>query len=79
MSVGFQVNALTFGMIDHTHYLSHGTVFSASGGVSYRLIDKLTLGVDVFYTPLSVRRGFGVPVQNDGFFNIRALLTYRMR
>jgi hypothetical protein len=54
-------------------------VFSASGGVSYRLIDKLTLGVDVFYTPLSVRRGFGVPVQNDGFFNIRALLTYRMR
>jgi len=79
MDAGFQVDALTFGMIDHTHYLSHGTVFSASGGVSYRLTDKLMLGVDVFYSPLSVTRGFGVPVQNDGLFNIRTLLTYRMR
>jgi len=79
MDVGFQVDALTFGMIDHTHYLSHGTVFSVSGGVSYRLIDKLTLGVDVFYTPLSVRRGFGAPAHNDGLFNIRALVVYRLR
>lgn len=79
MDVGFQVNALTYGMIDHTHYLSHGTTVSASGGISYRLTTRLVLGTDVFYSPLSVRRGFGAPAQNDGLFNIRTLVTYRMR
>jgi hypothetical protein len=79
MNVGFQVNALTFGMIDHTHYLSQGMSVSASGGVSYRLTNRFTLGMDVFYSPLSVRRGFGAPAQNDGLFNVRTLVTYRMR
>jgi hypothetical protein len=79
MNVGFQVNALTFGMIDHTHYLSHGMVVSATGGFSYRLTNRLTLGLDAFYSPLSVKRGFGAPLQNDGFFNLRTLVTYRLR
>ncbi|MEI6669544.1 MAG: hypothetical protein WCP29_15445 [Acidobacteriota bacterium] len=79
MDVGFQVNALTFGMIDRTHYLSRGTAVSASGGVSYRMSGRLTAGMDLFYSPLSVRRGFGAPVQNDGMFNIRTLLSYRLR
>jgi hypothetical protein len=60
MNVGFQVNALTFGMVDHTHYLSSGMVISVSGGLSYRLTDRLILSTDIFYSPLSVKRGFGV-------------------
>jgi hypothetical protein len=79
MNLGFQVNALTFGMIDHTHYLSQGMAVSASGGVSYHLTNRLVLGMDAFYSPLSVRRGFGAPAQNDGLFNVRTLVTYRMR
>jgi len=79
MDVGFQVDALTFGFADHTSYLSHGTVFSASGGVNYRLSSRFTLGVDAFYAPLSVSRGAGQPVQNDGLFNIRAMVVYRIR
>ena len=79
MNVGFQVNALTFGMIDHTHYLSQGMTVSASGGVSYRLTNRWAIGMDVYYSPLSVRRGVGAPAQNDGLFNIRTLLTYRVR
>lgn len=79
MNVGFQVNALTFGIIDHTHYLSHGMAVFASGGLSYRLTSRLILSTDVFYSPLSVSRGFGAPAQNDGLFNIRTLVTYRMR
>ena len=51
----------------------------ASGGLSYRLTSRLILSTDVFYSPLSVRRGFGAPAQNDGLFNIRTLVTYRMR
>ena len=79
MDVGFQVNALTFGMVDHTHYLSHGTAISASGGVSYRLTDRFVLSTDVFYSPLAVSRSFGAPVRNDGLFTVRTLLSYRMR
>jgi hypothetical protein len=79
MNVGFQVNALTYGMTDHTHYLSHGMVMSVSGGLSYRLTNRLILSTDIFYSPLSVRRGFGAPAQTDGLFNIRTLVIYRMR
>jgi hypothetical protein len=77
--VGFQVDALTFGYVDHTSYASHGTVFSASGGVNTRLSSRFTLSVDAFYAPLSVSRGEGQPVQNDGLFNVRALVVYRLR
>lgn len=79
MDVGFQVDALTYGMVDHTRYYSHGVTISLSGGVSYRLTKTLNLGVDAFYTPLSVTRRFGAPTQNDGLFNLRALVTYRLR
>jgi hypothetical protein len=79
MDVGFQVNATTFGMIDRTHYLSHGTAVSASGGISYRLSGRFALSTDMSYTPLSVRRSFGAPVHNDGLFTARTLLAYRLR
>ncbi len=79
MDVGFQVDALTFGFVDHTSYLSHGTVFSASGGVNYRMSSRFTLGVDAFYAPLSVSRAAGQPTRNDGLFNIRAMVVYRLR
>jgi hypothetical protein len=79
MNVGFQVNALTFGMIDHTHYLSQGVAVSGSAGISYQLTGRLSLATDIFYSPLLVRRGVGAPTQNDGLFNVRALLIYRMR
>ena len=79
MDVGFQVNALTFGMVDRTHYLSHGTAISASGGVSYRLTDRFVLSTDVFYSPLAVSRSFGAPARNDGLFTVRTLLSYRIR
>ena len=79
MNVAFQVDALTFDMIDHTRYTSHGVTASASGGISYPLTTRLSLSVDAFYSPLSVRRGPGAPARNDGLFNLRALATYRLR
>ena len=79
MDVEFQVDALTYGFVDHTHYLSHGLTVSGSGGVSWQLSPRFTFGMDVFYSPLSVRRGPGAPIQTDGLFNVRALVTYRIR
>jgi hypothetical protein len=35
--------------------------------------------VDLFYTPLLVRRRADQARQNDGLFNAKALLTYKLR
>jgi hypothetical protein len=77
--LAFQVNALTFDYIDHTHLISHGATFSTSGGVSYPLGKRFDATLDLFYTPLSVRRPVGSSPQNDGLFNVRLLVTYRLR
>jgi hypothetical protein len=79
LDLAFQVNATTFGFLDRTRLLSRGATFAASGGFRYLLTNRLDASVDVFYTPLSVQRVFGAPVQNDGLFNVRALVTYRVR
>jgi hypothetical protein len=79
MSVALQVDALTAGLIDHTRLVSHGTTMFGSGGISVPLTGGLTASIDVFYSPLSVRRGLGAPAQTDGLFNVRTLVTYRLR
>jgi hypothetical protein len=79
MDVGFQVDALVFGYVDHTYMVSNGVTVSGSGGITARLTSRLSMGLDVFYSPLPVRRGPGAPAQNDGFLNLRALMTYRLR
>lgn len=79
LSTQFQVNALTFGYLDHTHLVAHGVTAAISGGVSLPLTGRLQAAADVFYTPLSVQRAAGSPVQNDGLFNVRALIAYRLR
>ena len=47
--------------------------------MTYRLASRFDMGVDLFYSPLSVRRALGAPMTTDGLFNIRALVTYRIR
>jgi hypothetical protein len=78
LDMSFQVNALTFGYLDRTRLLSHGATVATSGGVSYPLTARLRAAVDGFYTPLSVRR-VGTAEQNDGLFNVRALITWQLR
>jgi hypothetical protein len=78
MDVAFQVNALTFGFTDETHYDSHGVTVSGSAGISYPIGDRFETSVDAFYSPLGVERPVTGP-QVNGFFNVRALLTYRLR
>lgn len=79
MAVAFQVNALTFGFIDQTHYDSRGFTFSGSAGASYPLGRRLEASLDAFYAPLAVQRPAPAGRQVNGFFNLRALITYRLR
>lgn len=84
LSTAFQVNALRAdglgnSYLDQTYLLDHGVTAAVSGGVSFPVTRRLNVAADVFYTPLSVQRAAGLPVQNDGLFNVRALVAYRLR
>ena len=75
----FQVNAPLETRFDRTRLWTRGKTFSGSAGASYFLTERVALTVDAFYTPLWVRRTSGAPRTNDGLFNVRALLSYRLR
>lgn len=84
----FEVNALRFDFhggptrtefLDRTVQRSDGVTLSLSGGVALVLTDRLEGAIDVFYTPLWVRRQAGSRRQNDGLLNAKALLRYRLR
>lgn len=77
LSVAFQVNALTFGFEDRTRYTASGLTVSGNAGVSYPLGARVDASLDAFYTPLGVRRASGH--RTEGLFNLRALVSYRLR
>jgi hypothetical protein len=75
----FQVNAHTFGFLDRTRIVTSGATLSLSGGVGYRLGNRVTLAADVFYSPLSVQPTFGATVVNRSLLTARSSLTYHLR
>lgn len=79
MDGAMQVHALVTRGMDNTRLWTHGKIWSESGGVSYLFSRRVGLTVDVFYSPLSIRRTAASPRENDGLFNVRALLSYSFR
>jgi hypothetical protein len=75
----FQVNAVDTHAIDHSNLWTHGGMLSTTGGVSYLITQRVAFTVDMFYSPLEVRRTAASPVTNDGLLNVRALLSYTFR
>ncbi len=75
----FQVNAIDTHAIDHSHLWTHGGILSTTGGISYMLTQHAAFTVDMFYSPLEVRRSATSPLTNDGLLNVRALLSYTFR
>ena len=75
----FHVNALYAGQIDRTVLLTDGLTLSFTGGIGYALTERLTLRGEVFYSALTVVRPPNTTTQNDGLFNLRSLITYRIR
>ena len=74
----FQVNAID-NVIDHSHLWTHGGMLSVTGGLTYLLTQRVAFTVDMFYSPLEVRRSATSPLTNDGLLNMRALLSYTFR
>jgi hypothetical protein len=79
LDTDFRVNALYAGTIDRTALLTDGFTVSFTAGLGYAFTDRLTLSGEVFYSPLDVVRPPSTSAQNDGLFNVRSLITYRIR
>jgi hypothetical protein len=75
----FQVNSERVKGLDRTRLWTGGETFSTTGGASYALTRRAAFTVDTFYTPLWVRRETNGPRTNDGLFNVRAMVSYRLR
>jgi hypothetical protein len=78
MDMEFQVDAVTYGLIDHTLLVADGWTWSVNGGASWRLTGHLSIAAELFYSPLSVTRPPSTRSENDGLFNLRTMLRIRL-
>ncbi len=81
MNLEFDVNALYSGGLVNDHTIEHtsGTTVSARAGVAYEANRRLSFGAEIFYSPLSIVRPPASAAVNDGLFNVRAFVRYRVR
>ena len=79
LDLEFEVNAQYSGFIDRSSLLTDGVTYSLTSGVKYSFAQKWEIAGEVFYTWLSVTRPPNTASQNDGLFNLRGLVTYRLR
>ena len=78
MNMEFQVDARTFGVRDRTLLLADGETVSIHGGATWDLKKATRLGLEVFYSPLSVHRQ-GQSREDDSLLHLRAQLRFRLR
>ena len=76
MDMEFQVDAVTFGIVDRTLLLADGWTWSVNGGASWRLGSRTSLSAEVFYSPLSVVRPPSTVQDNDPLLNVRTMLRF---
>ncbi len=75
----FQVGAFTAGVPDNTRLATHGWTGWAAAGVGFPLGKTASIAAEAYYSPLLVRRPPDTDTQNDGLFNVRALVRFHLR
>jgi hypothetical protein len=78
MDMEFQVDAVTYGLIDRTLLLADGWTWSVNGGASWDLNRQLSIAAEVLYSPLSVMRPPSNEAENDPLVNLRTMLRIRL-
>ncbi len=74
--VQFQTHAITGGVPDNTLLITHGWTGWVAAGATLALGARTSVAFEGFYSPLSVRRPPSTDTQNDGLFNVRAMLKF---
>lgn len=75
----FQVGAVTAGVPDNTRLATHGWTGWVAAGAGWPLGKGASIAAEAYYSPLLVRRPPQEATQNDGLFNVRALLRFHIR
>jgi hypothetical protein len=75
MDLAFTVNARYGGVVDTSPLQTHGVTFATTAGLGIPVWMSLRVGLDVFYSPLGVRRP-SEAWANDSLLNVRALVEY---
>jgi hypothetical protein len=75
----FQVGAVTAGKPDNTRLATHGWTGWAAAGAGWPLGKTVSIAAEAYYSPLLVRRPPNFDTQNDGLFNVRALVRFHLR
>jgi hypothetical protein len=73
-----KIHAQTYGQEDRSRLEAQQQTWSAQAGLVYRLDERVSLGVGVFYTPLDVVRWPSTETVNDPLINLRGMLSYRL-
>lgn len=74
----FQVGAYTAGVPDNTRLATHGWTGWVAAGAGWPLGKAASIAAEAFYSPLLVRRPPNLDTQNDGLFNVRALVRFHL-
>ncbi len=74
----FQVGAYTAGVPDNTRLTTHGWTGWAAAGAGWPLGKTASIAAEAYYSPLLVRRPPNQDTQNDGLFNLRALVRFHL-
>jgi len=80
MDLEFQVNALYGGgaIEDHNLQLTSGTTVAATAGLTYAPSPRWRISGELFYSWLSIVRPPATTSANEGFFNARLFVSYRV-
>jgi opacity protein-like surface antigen len=81
MDLEFHVNALyAKGQVeDHNVQLTNGTTVSATAGLTFEASARWRVTAELFYSWLSIVRPPATSSANEGFFNGRVFVSYRVR
>jgi hypothetical protein len=79
LDLEFQIDAMHSGVHDRTLQLTDGATVSITGGATYAAGENWRFTGELFYSWLSVVRPPSTASTNDGLFNFRFLVSYRIR
>lgn len=79
MDLEFQTNARVGDFLDQTLQMTDGTTVALTGGLDIAATEALSVRGELFYSWLSVTRPPSSSTANDGLFNVRFLVSYRLR
>lgn len=81
MDLEFQVSAIYAGGLveDHNLQLTSGTTLSATAGLTFEAGERWRVTGELFYSWLGITRPPSTTSANEGFFNGRVFVSYRVR